>query len=118
MTTTAEIKAGNAMISAMGLHSFFLRRQSACLQQWASLNFFTKSMMAWLGHMNNFLVVSFGSATAFYLTATRTNRSIEIGGLALTYTLLLPYFFAFLVDFVVNLRTDFAWAPHPAPTRV
>ena len=104
----SEIKNGAAVIGSMKLHRFFLLRMSRSVQQWASLNYYTKAMQSWLAHMNNITACTLGGTAAFFLLATRENRTVERGGLALTYALLVPYFFTFLCGFILEMRTSIA----------
>lgn len=54
------------------------------------------------------LAFLFGSATAFVLLGTRGERSVEEGGLALTYALIVPYFVGTIVEIFIQMRTSFA----------
>ena len=53
--------------------------------------------------MNNFSACVIGGTATFLLLGTREDRSIARGGLALTYAVLVPYYFAFLSEFAVQV---------------
>ena len=108
MTTVGECKAGGAMIKAMDFVQFFAKRSSANIQVWSRYNYSLRSLQTWAAIGST--VISFGmsTCTGFYIFASREDRSLETGGLVLTYSLVLPYFLSITSETFVMVRTSFA----------
>ena len=108
MTTSSEAKSGAALIRCMGITPFFSRRQAGFAEAWAHVTFIMRCLMTWANIACTALVFAMSTITAFYIMATRTERTVEASSLTLTYAIMLPYFLAVASENFVTVRTNFA----------
>ena len=92
----------------MGLQPFFTSRLAAFADDWSNFNYLFKTIQNWGAHVTNYIICLIGAATAFYLMVTRSDRSAEIAGLMMTYSLMLPYFVSTCSHHFMQLRTAMA----------
>jgi ABC-type multidrug transport system fused ATPase/permease subunit len=108
MSTLSEIKFGAPLIRAMHLSPFFAARESAFIGAWTHYSFITLSLQSWSSHVGGILAFILGCTTALYIVGNRSLFSQEIGGLALTYAAVVPFFINIVSEFFVQMRTAFA----------
>ena len=72
MSTIGEMKNGGALIRSMALDDFFARRQSAHVESWASVSYYTRALQTWAQHVGSTLAFFLGAATAFYIVVSLT----------------------------------------------
>ena len=108
MSTVSECKSGAAMIRCMGFTGFLGKRQAANVEAWAASNYFVRALQTWAGVAGTYVVFVMSTATAFYIFATRADRTLAASSLALTYAVIMPYFLAVCSDSFVTMRTNFA----------
>lgn len=108
MSTISELKSGAPLVRAMGLGSFFAARQSAFVGAWTHYSFMARALQSWSSHVGGMLAFVLGSTTALYIVGNRSMFSAELGGLALTYAAVVPYFINIVSEMFVQMRTAFA----------
>jgi ATP-binding cassette subfamily C (CFTR/MRP) protein 1 len=92
----------------MRLQRGFTKRVAAHIDEWSRLFFLFKSVQTWGSHVANYITVSIGASASFFLLGTRSERGTELAGLALTYSILLPYFITTVAHHFMQLRTAMA----------
>jgi len=92
LTGLAEVTEGQALITVMGLQSFFVRRDCRAVDYFIRYNFFSCSLVCW----GNLVALGISSIISVCTAAVLLRSPLEVKpsytGLALTYSFLLPYF--------------------------
>lgn len=108
MSTISEFKAGAALMRAMELTPFFAARQSAFIGEWSHISYMARALQSWSSHVGGMLAFLLGSTTALYIVGNRALFTEELGGLALTYATVVPYFLNIVSEMFVQMRTSVA----------
>lgn len=80
LSIMAEMRQGSALVRAMKLQRCFTRRTAAHVDDWSRLFFLFKSVQTWGSHVANYITVSIGASSAFFLMGTREERGTELAG--------------------------------------
>ena len=132
LTAITEMRTGWPLIRSMGLEPFFETRLAGFVDEWARLNFAGASspqisILPWPSmtfsdqwarlsfavkavHTWSMLVLTYVSSTiaagvVFYLLATRDQFDPQLAALAITYSVIAPYFLSTASHHFTQLRT-------------
>lgn len=108
LSTIGEIKNGAPLIRAMKVEDFLSQRQSENIMEWARLNFMARALQTFTAHAGSAIALALSLSTTLYVVGHRESIPTRTGALALTYSVITPYFISFLSELFVQMQTGFA----------